>query len=62
MALVRMGLEARTMLLPSLLTPTLVIPSAPSRLTTPFMDHTSNAPGSAPFRFLTPHMSLKPGV
>jgi hypothetical protein len=45
-----------------------VMPSAPSRLTTPFMfgDHegedTLNPPVSAPLRFLTPHMSLMPGV
>jgi hypothetical protein len=37
MALVRMGLDCRTMLYPSLRTPTLVMPSAPSRLTMPFM-------------------------
>jgi hypothetical protein len=63
MALVRMGLAHRRMLFPSLLsTSTLVIPSAPSRLTTPFMFSTRNDPGSAPFRFLTPHMSLMPGA
>jgi hypothetical protein len=37
MALVRVGLEDRTMLFPPLSNPTLVIPSAPSRLSTPFM-------------------------
>jgi hypothetical protein len=36
MALVRMGLEYSQMLLP-LTAPTLLMPSAPSRLTTPFM-------------------------
>jgi hypothetical protein len=63
MALVRMGLLNRPMLIPfTLFTPTLVMPSVPSRLTMPFMLYTSNAPVSAPFRFLTPHMSLIPGV
>jgi hypothetical protein len=62
MALVRMGLEDRSMLVPPSSTPTLVIPSIPSRLTMPFMTCTINAPVSAPFRFLTPHMSLMPGV